>query len=149
MRYTRNAGRRNTGFTLMELMVVMSIIAILATAVTLELTNQSKKARRARALQDVKTLETAVDLYAQDNGQPPTTQQGLDALRVRPTAPPVPTNWNGPYIKKRPLDPWSMPYEYRSPGTINPEGYDIVCYGADSKPGGADWDADITNSDEE
>ncbi len=141
--------RRDRGFTLVELMVVMSIIAILATAVTLHLTNQSRQAKRARALQDIKTLETAVDLYTADNGQPPTTQQGLEALRGKPTAPPVPTNWNGPYIKKRPIDPWGTPYEYRSPGTINPDGYDIVSFGADKKAGGTDWDADLSNSDEE
>ncbi len=144
----RNRGDR--GFTLIELVVVMSILAILATAVTLSLTNKARYAKRARALQDIKTLETAIDLYAADNGQAPTTEQGLDALRHKPTSPPVPANWNGPYIKKAPIDPWGMTYEYRSPGTINPDGYDIVSYGEDKKAGGTtEYDQDLTNADEE
>ncbi|NIR03408.1 MAG: type II secretion system protein GspG, partial [Gemmatimonadales bacterium] len=63
--------------------------------------------------------------------------------------PPVPRNWNGPYIKKRRelTDPWQTPYDYRSPGQLDPNGYDIISYGADGKPGGDDQNADITNLD--
>jgi general secretion pathway protein G len=150
MRRWRARASRNSGFTLIELVVVMTIIAILAGAVTLEILNRTRIAKRARALQDIKTLETAVDLYALDNGSPPTSEQGLEALRRKPGTAPVPNNWNGPYVKKAPIDPWGNHYEYRSPGQLNPGGYDIICYGADGKPGGADEFAeDITNADEE
>ncbi len=150
MRRWRPGVRRSSGFTLIELVVVMSIIVILAGAVSLQLRNQSRNARRARGLQDVKTLETAIDLYAADNGNPPTTQQGLAALLGKPGSPPVPTNWNGPYIKRTPIDPWGNPYEYRFPGQLNPDGYDLVSYGEDGRPGGVDEFAeDITNADEE
>jgi general secretion pathway protein G len=142
--------RPNRGFTLIELVVVMTIIAILAGAISLRLTNQARNARRARAVQDIATIETAVDLYTADNGAPPDTQQGLEALRRNPTVPPVPKNWNGPYIKKLSRDPWGQPYVYRSPGQLNPDGYDIISYGEDEKPGGADeFSADITNAEEE
>jgi general secretion pathway protein G len=142
--------RRNRGFTLIELVVVMTIIAILAGAVTVQIVNRTKFAKRTRALQDIKTLETAIDLYTADNGQPPTTQQGLDALRSKPGSPPEPTNWNGPYIRKAPVDPWGSPYEYRFPGQLNPDGYDLISYGEDKKPGGTDeFSQDITNADEE
>ncbi len=150
MRRPRLAVRRSSGFTLIELVVVMSIIVILAGAVSLQLRNQSRNARRARALQDIKTLETAIDLYAADNGNPPTTQQGLAALLSKPGSAPVPTNWNGPYIKRTPIDPWGNPYEYISPGQLNPDGYDVISYGEDGRPGGTDEFAeDITNADEE
>jgi len=141
--------RRTRGFTLIELVVVMTIISILAGAVALQILNRTKHAKRARALQDVSTLETAIDLYAADNGSPPTTQQGLQALRSKPSSPPVPTNWNGPYIKKSPIDPWNEEYVYRFPGDLNPDGYDVISYGEDGTPGGSnEFAEDITNADE-
>ncbi len=141
--------RRNRGFTLIELVVVMTIISILATAVTLQILNRTKHAKRARALQDISTLETAIDLYAADNGSPPTTQQGLAALRTKPGSAPVPQNWNGPYIKKAAIDPWNNEYVYRFPGQLNPDGYDVISYGEDGKPGGAnEFAEDITNAEE-
>jgi len=148
MRSCRTYTRRDRGFTLIELVVVMMIISILAGAVALKIVNNTKIARRTRALQDISTLETAIDLYEAHNGYPPTTQQGLQALRVKPSTPPIPRNWNGPYIKKSPMDPWGQPYIYRYPGQLNPDGYDLISYGQDEKPGGTDeFDADITNAE--
>jgi general secretion pathway protein G len=127
----------------------MTIIAILAGAVTLQILNRTEMAKRARALQDIKTLETAIDIYAADSGSPPTTEQGLAALRSKPATAPVPRNWNGPYVKKAPIDPWGSPYEYSFPGQLNPDGYDIISYAKDERPGGTDDGEDITNADEE
>jgi len=140
------------GFTLVELVVVMTIIAILAGAVTVHVTNRIKHARRARTLMDIATLETGLDLYTADNGNPPTTQQGLEALIAKPSSPPVPRNWNGPYLKNRrsvPKDGWQNEYVYQCPGQLNPDGYDVISYGADGRPGGNDEDEDITNLYEE
>jgi general secretion pathway protein G len=141
---------RVAGFTLIELVLVVTIIAILAGAVTVEAGKRIKLARRARGLEDIRVLEMAFDSYAADNGNPPTSQQGLASLRQKPTSAPVPRNWNGPYIKKSvPKDPWGNDYVYRYPGQENPEGYDLICYGADGQPGGEDDDADITNFEEQ
>jgi general secretion pathway protein G len=140
---------RGAGFTLIELVLVVTIIAILAGAVTVEAGKRIKLARRARALEDIRVLEIALDSYAADNGNPPTSQQGLASLRQKPTSAPVPRNWNGPYIKKGvPKDSWGNDYVYHFPGQENPEGYDLICYGADGQPGGEDDDADITNFEE-
>jgi general secretion pathway protein G len=143
----RTYGRARTrGFTLIELVVVMTIIAILAGAAALTVVDKIAKAKRARALQDVKTYQTAIDLYAADNGEPPTQQQGLQALYQKPTAPPVPRNWTKHYVNK-PIgkDPWGNDYVYqRDSGS---DEYVIICYGADGQPGGADNDADISSNE--
>ena len=150
MTHWRGRAPRNRGFTLIELVVVMTIIAILATAVTLEIVNQTKVARRTRALQDIKTYETALDLYAAHNGNPPTTQQGLEALRHKPSSAPEPRNWTGPYVREIKRDPWGNDYVYRYPGQLNPDGFDLLSYGADGRPGGtSEWDQDITTASEE
>jgi len=154
MRICPSRRRQRSGFTLIELVIVVAIIAILAGALMLEAGRRIRVARRTRALQDMRTLEVALDSYAADNGSPPTTQQGLAALVTKPTSAPVPSNWNGPYLKKRsavPRDPWGIEYLYRFPPEENPdaESYDLICYGADRKPGGDDDDADITNFSEE
>ena len=145
---SRARAYRNRGFTLVELVIVMTIITILAGAVAIQVTNRVRHARRARAFQDIHTLETALDLYAADNGVLPTTQQGLEALIRKPSSPPVPQNWNGPYLKNRksaPKDPWRNEYIYRYPGQLNPDSYDIMSYGADGRPGGDDeFSEDIT-----
>jgi general secretion pathway protein G len=44
-----------------------------------------------------------------------------------------------------PLDPWGHAYAYTAPGTVNPDGFDLVSYGADGAPGGTGDNADLTS----
>ena len=68
------------------------------------------------------------------------------ALRTKPIGEPEARNWRGPYLKKTvPLDPWGRPYVYKSPGEVNPQGYDLLTTGRDGQPGGSGEDADITS----
>ncbi len=83
---------------------------------------------------------TAVGAYKLDTGTYPTTEQGLQALRVKPEGV---ENWEGPYLQKDVgNDPWGHPYVYRYPGEHGDEP-EIVCYGADGQPGGDGINADI------
>jgi len=133
---------------LVELLVVMIIIAALAAVIVPRVFARAEQGRRAKAIADIKSLETAIDMYAADNGAPPTTEQGLAALVEPPTAPPEAKNWNGPYLKKGiPQDPWGGEYLYVSPGEHNVD-YDIIAYGRDNREGGDGADADINNWDE-
>jgi len=75
-------------------------------------------------------LATALKLYELDNGNFPSTNQGLKALRTKASTNPVPRNWNGPYIEKEPNDPWGNPYEYKSPGKKRTD-YDLYSNGKD------------------
>lgn len=94
-----------------------------------------------------KKFNTALYFYVLDNGQYPTTEQGLEALLERPARTPFAHNWNGPYIENRwffidPLkDPWNRHYKYECPGKHNPELYDLSSLG----PDGVVSADDITN----
>jgi len=136
--------RVNTGFTLTEILLVVIIIGILVGMVIPNIAGRGEQARRAAAKADIEAnLAMALDLYELDNGQYPTSQQGLEALIKKPTQSPVPENWSGPYLKKRvvPQDPWGNPYVYTSPGSQNPQGYDLSSLGPD-KVASSD---DVTN----
>jgi len=131
------------GFTLVEIMLVVIIIGILAGMVIPRFTGRSEQARRAAAEADINAnISIALDLYELDNGTYPSTEQGIGALRSKPSIPPTPPNWNGPYLKKIPADPWGNPYAYVYPGIHNEEYYDLSSYGPDGAEGGGD---DITN----
>jgi general secretion pathway protein G len=137
-------GSAQGGFTLIEILLVVIIIAILASLVVANLTGRTEQARKSAAkFQIENNFSTALDLYEADNGQYPSTEQGLQALREQPTSEPVPQNWKGPYLKKDvPMDPWGNPYQYTHPGVKNPGSYDLYSYGPDRKEGGED---DICN----
>ena len=129
------------GFTLVEIMLVVIIIASLAAMVIPRLVGRSDQAKVSVARSDIEAnLATALKLYELDNGSFPTSDQGLQALRVKPSSTPMPPNWNGPYVEKDSIDPWGTPYVYTSPGTHRPD-YDLYSKGKDQT---SDQD-DITN----
>jgi general secretion pathway protein G len=126
--------RRTHGFTLIELMIVVIIIAALAAMVAPSLISRSDDAKEKIALGDIHSLDLALKLFRLDTGAFPTTEQGLDALLT--------ATGKGPYLEKKPLDPWGRKYLYRCPGTHRPTTYDIFSAGKDGKEGSND---DITN----
>jgi general secretion pathway protein G len=133
---------RNTlqaGFTLIELLVVMVIIGLLAALVTPRFIRQEEKAKVKAARAQVELLGAALDTFRLDVGRYPTTQEGLEALRDRPSGL---ERWDGPYLKKEiPRDPWGNSYVYRSPGEREP--YELQSYGADGVAGGNGDSGDI------
>ena len=132
-----------TGFTLVELMIVVIIIAALSAMVVPRLGSRSEQAKIAVAEADINSnIGLALKLYKLDNGRYPTTSQGLKALFSKPSSSPVPNNWNGPYLENEALDPWQNAYQFKSPGTYNPTGYDLYSLGPDGVEGTED---DIKN----
>jgi len=129
------------GFTLLELLVVMVIIGLLAGYVGPKYFAQVGKSEVKTAKAQIAALEQALDQYRLEVGHYPTTEQGLDALFVKPGDE---EKWDGPYLRKAsPPDPWGKQYIYRSPGEHGE--IDLFSYGKDGKLGGVDNAADITN----
>lgn len=134
------------GFTLLEILVVVVIIGILAAFVAPSVFTRVGQAEAVAAKAQLQILITALNMYRADNGSFPTAEQGLAALRQAPTTPPVPANWNGPYLENDvPKDPWGREYVYKSPGEHNPEKFDLSSLGKDGQPGGEGENRDVTN----
>ena len=103
--------RHRRGFTLVELAVVVVIIGVLAGMLVTRLAGRSEEARKARALADIRgELSLALDLFEQDVGRYPSSEEGLRALVDDPGIP----GWKGSYLKGglKP-DSWGTEYSYR------------------------------------
>ena len=132
------------GFTLMEILVVIVVISVLAGLVGPMVFRNVGDAKISAAKAQLELFGLALDQYRLDNDYYPSTAQGLEALTTAPPGDPPAHNWRGPYLKKAiPRDPWGHPYLYLSPGTKKPNGYDLLSYGRDGKPGGEGEDADL------
>jgi len=62
-------------FTLIELLVVIAIIGILATVSIISLTNARAKSRDAKRAGDIKQIQTALELFFNDNNRYPTAEE--------------------------------------------------------------------------
>lgn len=65
--------QKRTGFTLIELLVVIAIIAILAAVAIIQFGSAQADARDARRQADVRAMQSAVELYYNENNTYPTT----------------------------------------------------------------------------
>ena len=135
--------RRQSGFTLIEVMVVVIIIGILAAVVVPKVMDRPDQARVTKARQDIRAIESALNLYRLDNYRYPTTDAGLAALAEKPSGSEG-SNWKqGGYLDKLPKDPWGKEYQYIYPGQKGE--FDLYSLGADGQLGGEGVNADIGN----
>ncbi len=129
-----------SAFTLIELMLVVVILGVLVAMVVPRLAGRSEQARKAAARADIEgNLSLALDMYELDMGSYP---KNLSELITKPSS--GADNWHGPYLKKRPVDPWGKEYMYKSPGSEGRD-YDLYSLGKDGSEGGGD---DVTNKGE-
>ncbi|MFH0840241.1 MAG: type II secretion system major pseudopilin GspG [Candidatus Omnitrophota bacterium] len=130
------------GFTLIELMLVVIILGILVAMVVPRLVGRGEQARKSAAEADIRSnIALALDLYELDNGSYP---EKLEDLLKDPGESKSP-NWNGPYLKRKPIDPWGREYNYKCPGQYSKD-YDLYSYGSDGVEGGGD---DVKNWEDE
>jgi general secretion pathway protein G len=132
-----NAGTAGTGqedgFTLIEILVVITIIGLLMSLVGPRVLNYLSESKVKAAAIQIKSFDSALDLFYLDLGRYPSTNEGLAALVQRPGGE---TGWNGPYLRTGsvPNDPWGHAYKYRSPSEHGP--YEIVSLGSSGREGG-------------
>lgn len=138
--------RNEKGFTLIELMVVIVILSLLAVLVGPKIIGRTDDAKIADTKVQIKNLETALKLYKLDNGNYPSTEQGLTALVTKPTVGQPPKNYKAEgYLdnKNVPKDGWGNDFIYLSPGEHGD--YDLSSLGADGTKGGEGKNADINS----
>jgi general secretion pathway protein G len=140
----RDIADPEAGLTLIEMLVVLVIIGVIAGMIVMNVANRPDEARVTTAKTDMRTISAALKMYRLDNGDYPTTEQGLAALATRPTIEPLPRNWSPEgYLERPPEDPWGRSYVYRYPGSGT--GFDLMSLGKDGKPGGEGLDADLSD----
>jgi general secretion pathway protein G len=69
--------KKQRGFTLIELLVVIAIIGLLSTLAVVALNNARQKSRDARRVSDIKQMQTALELFFNDEGGYPTQEGNL------------------------------------------------------------------------
>jgi len=128
------------GLSKLQMLTALAVIAVLAIVAAPRLmtaVNHAHNPDIVTAEQDIGEIEKALQLYKQDIGRYPTTEQGLLALIVKPTRAPVPKDWKtGGYIDRLPRDPWGHPYQYRLNG--EGDGFDVFSFGAHGPDEGDD-----------
>ncbi len=90
------------GFTLIEMLVVIAIISILIGIGINTFTIAQQKARDVRRKADLRSIQTALELYKQDKGDYPTgvAPYGLGPIADEPTKSEI-----APYLPTIPQDP--------------------------------------------
>ena len=78
-RRTRNRQQARAGVTLIEMLVVVTIIGLFIALVGPRLWSNVDKAKAVKAKADIEGLMGALGTYKLDNGNFPTTEQGLAA----------------------------------------------------------------------
>ncbi len=138
--------RGEQGWTFVETIIVIMIIVLLSGTVVIAAIKQVEKAKIAKARSTIDAYMSALQLYYGDCLAFPTEEQGLEALVKKPTAEPVPEEWDGPYLSKTEIepDPWKNEYIYNVPGP-NGLDYSIISWGADGLQGGSGKDEDIVS----
>lgn len=77
----------NKGFTLIELLVVIAIIGLLSTLSVVSLNNAREKSRNAKRVADVKQIQTALELYFNDqSGYPAVGEMSFGSGSISSTS---------------------------------------------------------------
>jgi len=133
--------RSQRGFTFLELLVVITIIGLLAALVGPKFLGKVGGAKLKATKAQIEMFGTALDTFKLDVGRYPTTEEGLKALREKPSNA---DRWEGPYLPKEiPLDPWGKSYVYKCPGDHGD--YDLFSYGLDGREGGEGENQDVVS----
>ena len=147
----RKGRQKRSGFTLIEVLLVAGILALLAAFAIPKLFTQAEQAKISLAEAAIGRngpIGKALGSYKWDMGKYPDTDEGLAALFV-PKDRAEDERYKGPYLEgtfEELKDPWRSAFEYRSPGEVHEDGYDVWSKGPDSNDdGGKEGSDDIKN----
>ena len=127
-------GRRERGFSLIEIILVVVLIGGIVAFAATRILGGGDRAKVNLARAQVQTLAGKVEQFEMDTGGLPNSLEELVSSSA--------SGWLGPYAKEAELkDPWNTPLEYRVPGEGRP--YDIVSLGSDKQAGGESTAGDI------
>src|SRR5579862_8447601 len=95
----KNLLRRKSqrGVTLIEMLVVVVIMGLFVGLVGVTLFRRADEAKRTAAKAQIDSFMTALGSYKLETGNFPNTEQGLQALRIKPEGV---DQWAGPYMPK-------------------------------------------------
>jgi general secretion pathway protein G len=124
---------------LVELMVVIVIIGLLASVVTFSVRTYLITSKQNIAKVQISKFAQAIETFYTTYDRYPSNEEGLEVLTEESD------ELAAGLFSSIPDDPWGNRYEYISPGRTEP--FEIICYGADNREGGAGADKDI-RSDE-
>lgn len=139
---------RRKGFTLLEVLLVAGILALLAAVVVPNMLGRAEVAKKRLVLGQIGpsgTISAAIDQFHLDCGRLP---ENIEELYKKPgDMNDDDERWQGPYMKGQPddlKDPWNNPYNFKSPGNVNEDGFDLWSNGPNGKDDGGK-DDDIAN----
>lgn len=119
------------GMTLLEVLLVVAILGVISALVVPRLVGRQKEANVDATRLSINGLEHALKLYAVDHyGDYPTTVQGLRALYEKPGNQKY---WRGPYLETAAKDAWGNRFDYRYPGVLRPDSFDLISSGPDGE----------------
>lgn len=140
---------RKGAFTLIEVLLVAGILAVLAAFAIPSLMGQATEAKvklAEAAIGPNGPISKALKNYKWHMGEYPDTDQGLAALMMTKDEADD-ERYQGPYLENEEIrDPWQQEYDYKSPGNVHEDGYDLYSFGPNQKDdGGREGSDDIKN----
>lgn len=125
---------------------VLGILSLIFINSNAEAFSRPDSSRIFKAQQDIRAIETAIELFKMDVGRYPANSEGLTVLLSASEEFEQSENYKQEgYLLRLPKDPWGSEYQYKYPGIHNVEKFDLWTLGADGKQGGEGINGDFGN----